>query len=87
MNEQIKIPTALFLKLCEYLQYAEDSRGTYLFQELSNKLDKLISHEYFSQYKKSIAPEDREKYRKMYLDTKGVPKSFRTETETPYSKI
>ena len=87
MNKQVQIPTALFLKLCEYLETAEDERGTSLHQELSSKLDKIVSHEYFSKYKKSIAPEDREKYRKMYLDTKGIPKYFRSETETPYSKL
>ena len=87
MSKQVQIPTTLFLKLCEYLETADDERGTYLHQELSTKLDKIIAHEYFTRYKKSIAPEDREKYRQIYLDTKGIPKSYRSETEIPYNKL
>lgn len=87
MSKQVQIPTTLFLKLCEYLENAEDEIGTYLHQELSIKLDKLIEHEYFTRYKCTIAPKEREQYRQKYLDTKGIPQSYRSEKETPYSKL
>ena len=87
MNRQVQIPTALFLKLCEYFENAEDERGTYLHRELSIKLDKLIEREYFTRYKCTISPEEREQYRQKYLDARGVPKSFRSKTEVPYDRL
>lgn len=81
-TKQIQIDYALFIDLVEYFfnegdQYlAEDIK-----KALEAKIDKLVAHQKFSEYKRAPQGEERERLRKEYLDHIGVMKSFRTDTE------
>lgn len=49
---------------------------------LKNKVDKVIARQLFSLYKKSPEnSEEREEYRKKYLDHIGIHNDFRTDSE------
>ena len=80
-NVQIRLD--LFLDLCDFVSdyLNSDPRANLIDKQLSEKLDKIIDHEIFTMYKRAATPEEREHYRKQYLDRRGVSQSFRTPTE------
>lgn len=43
----------------------------------SKKLDAMLRHELYAQYKTAPTEEQREQARQEYLDRRGVPESFR----------
>ena len=75
------------------LQYFQDTTLTddeltelsnTISDELSAKLDKLVSRELFTQYKTSSpTAEQREQARQKYLDSVGIGTDWRTEKEVP----
>ena len=79
----VQIDRELFLDL--YAYFAEVDSSDYLamelFQKLDEKLQKMISHELFTQYKRAATPEEREQARQKYLDNRGINKNFRTDKE------
>lgn len=46
-------------------------------QGLEQKLDAMLRHELYAQYKTAPTEEQREQARQEYLDRRGVPESFR----------
>lgn len=84
MNQNIQIPTSLFLDLYDYVSAQEDDRSLELCREMNKKIDKMIERELFTKYKRASTKEEREAYRQRYLQQKGVPSAFITENETPY---
>jgi hypothetical protein len=44
---------------------------------LEQKLDAMLRHELYAQYKTAPTEEQREQARQEYLDRRGVPESFR----------
>ena len=84
--KQVQIEFDFF---CEMLTYFHDHQDEHesgsdfdeIYRKLSDKADKIINRELFSRYKRAATPEERERYRKEYLDPRGISKSFRTDTE------
>ena len=89
MPKNIQIPEDLFIDLCDFFlrdqsddQTLDDQTLTADIKAALNiKLDKIINHKLFSRYKTAPSGADRELARKAYLDKRGVPDSFRTDTE------
>ena len=83
MPKQIQIDMDLFKKIIEYF-YGEKEEDLELEirRGLQQKVDKLIAHQLFTQYKKAPSgSEEREKFRNEYLNRIGVFKDFRTQKE------
>ena len=79
----IQIPEALFYDILRY--YLISSNGgdvpkdldKTVFEGLSDKVQKIIDRELYTKYKTAPTEEEREKARQKYLDSKGIPESFR----------
>lgn len=75
---QISIPKSLFNELLLYFGGDRSSdREHRIKAAMSAKIDRMISHEYFTDYKTATSPEERERARQAYLDSVGIPQSFR----------
>ena len=90
MTKNIQISRELFIKLLQYFQdttLTDDELielSTQISSELSEKLDKLVARELFTQYKTSApTAEQREQARQKYLDSVGIGTDWRTEKEVP----
>lgn len=86
LPKQVQIEFDLF---CELLTYFHDHQDEHesgsdfdeIYRKLSDKADKIINRELFSRYKRAATPEERERYRKEYLDKRGISQSFRSDRE------
>lgn len=80
--KSIQIDFSLF---CDLVEYFFNDGDEYLAQDiqkaLERKIDKIIAHQKFSEYKKAPQGEERERLRQEYLDHIGMFKSYRTDTE------
>lgn len=87
MSKQIQIDEELFRNLLEYF-FNENATNSYqadlIRQQLNDKLDKLIARELFTKYKKAVSSAEREKYRKEYLEHRGISSKFISDTEIKY---
>ena len=79
----IQIPESLFYDILRY--YVITSEGgevpeeldKRVFSGLTDKVQKITDRELYTTYKTAPTEEEREKARKKYLDSKGIPESFR----------
>lgn len=79
----IQIPETLFYDILRY--YLISSNGgdvpkdldKTVFEGLSDKVQKIIDRELYTKYKTAPTEEEREMARQKYLDSKGIPESFR----------
>lgn len=79
----IQIPESLFYDILRY--YVITSEGEEVpeeldkrvFSGLTDKVQKITDRELYTTYKTAPTEEEREKARKKYLDSKGIPESFR----------
>ena len=79
----IQIPESLFYDILRY--YLIASKGAEVpeeldkrvFNGLSDKVQKIADREIYTIYKTAPTEEEREKARQKYLDSKGIPESFR----------
>ena len=55
----------------------EDGAVEALYQKLEGKIDKMIEHDLYTQYKCAPTEEEKEAARQEYLDRKGVPAEYR----------
>ncbi len=78
-NKQIQIPQELFIALIQYFALDEPTKEQheYIRQQLDNKLNRMIEHDLYSTYKNASSPEQKEKARREYLESKGIPQNFR----------
>lgn len=83
MNKKVQINMQLFRNLIEYFYgNKDDDLELEIRRGLEQKVDKLVAHQLFSQYKKAPSDsEEREKLRNEYLDHIGVFTNFRSESE------
>lgn len=81
----VQIPADLFKELYEFV--CENAPNSDLMRQMNDKLDRLIERELFTKYKRAATTAERERYRNEYLDRRGVPNSFRTETETSKEEL
>ena len=78
----IQIDFDLFRDLIEYFFNEGDQTLEENIQKaLEAKIDKIIAHQKFSEYKRAPQGEERERLRQEYLDHIGMFKSCRTDTE------
>ena len=79
----IQIPESLFYDILRY--YVITSEGGEVPEELdkrvldglTDKVQKIADRELYTAYKTAPTEEEREKARQKYLDSKGIPESFR----------
>ncbi len=77
-EKSIQISRDLFLKLIFYFVFDEHENHSEIKKLLEDKLDKVVKHELYSQYKnKNLSDTEREEARKKYLDMIGMRASFR----------
>ena len=75
---RLELSKADFFSLVQYTQSEElPPELEPLRKILWQKLDKMVEHDLYSQYKTAPTDSQREEARKRYLDRKGVPDSFR----------
>lgn len=83
MSKQVQIDYELFLDLLRY--FIQEDTDEMLFEDiaaaLEGKLDKMITRELFTEYKRAATRQEREAARQKYLDHVGIHPSFRTKTE------
>lgn len=79
-NVNLTISFTEFIKLVQYTQALPedaDPELQYLRNILWQKLDKMVEHDLYTQYKTACSAEQREKARQDYLDKKCIPEPFR----------
>lgn len=78
-EKTIQISEKLFLDLIAYFLSGDESpeRKTRIKEQIDEKMDKLINHMIYTQYKTDPNPAEREKARLEYLDRVGISSSFR----------
>ena len=76
-NKNVQIPYELFLLLLQYhlMEYRQNEEK--IRQGLEKKMNAMAEREISSRYKTAPTEEEREKYRKEYLDRRGIPEDFR----------
>ena len=79
MSRNVQISSETFLKLVRYFYLENHENELYesITKDLEHKLDNIIKHELYTQYKTSQTEEEREKARQKYLDKIGMRESFR----------
>ena len=75
--KQVQIPQELFVQLLYYHLLEDDSHADEIRIGLEKKLHAMVLHELYEKSKTAPTEAEREKFRKEYLDRKGIPYSFR----------
>ncbi len=75
--KNIQISQELFISMVRYFILEQPEFYNDIKNGLQNKLDAMAARELYSQYKTAASAEEREKARQSYLDSKGIPTSFR----------
>lgn len=75
--KNVQISQELFVTLLHYHLSGENEYEEIIEQGLEQKLDAMLRHELYAQYKTAPTEEQREQVRQEYLDRRGVPESFR----------
>ena len=86
MQKAFQIELQLFFAIYDYFFNNPDGQpqgyeADEIRRKLDEKLDKVISRELFSKYKRAATAEEREQARQQYLDHVGMLHSHRTPTE------
>lgn len=75
--KNVQIPYDLFVSLLKYHLMNDNSLEEEIRQGLEKKMDAMVRHELYEQYKTAETEEERENARKKYLDKRGMRDSFR----------
>ena len=75
--KQVQIPQELFVLLIHYHLMEDDSHVDEIRIGLEKKLDAMVLHELYEKSKTAPIEAERRKFRKEYLDRRGIPESFR----------
>lgn len=75
--KNVQIPYDLFVSLLKYHLINDNSLEGEIRQGLEKKMDAMVRHELYEQYKTAETEEERENARKKYLDKRGMRDSFR----------
>ena len=79
MMKNVQISQELFVALLHYHLSGENEYEEVIEQGLEQKLDAMLRHELYAQYKTAPTEEQREQARQEYLDRRGVPEVFAGE--------
>ena len=86
MAKSVQIELDLFVDIYRY--FSENSeQEPEIFKALDEKLDKMINRELFTKYKRATTPEEREYFRKKYLEQRGFLPDFISDTETSFRNL
>ena len=75
--KNVQISQDLFCDLILYHLYNNPSAEEAIRRGLSRKLDAMLCHERFTQYKTAATEAEREQARQRYLESIGMPADFR----------
>lgn len=77
MQKNVQIPNELFLNLICYhlLDFTENEAE--IRRGLERKLNAMCDRELYRKYKTAETEAEREEARQKYLDSKGIPESYR----------
>lgn len=78
-EKTVQISEKLFLDLISFFLSGDESpeRKKRIKEQIDEKMDRMINHEVYTQYKTDPSPAEREKARLEYLDRVGILTSFR----------
>ncbi len=79
--KKVQFDYELFRKLIFYHLGSDDQYEEEIRNGLEEKLDALVRHELYTNYKTAPSEEEQEKARQEYLDKRGVQVSYRWEQE------
>ena len=77
--KHVQIPLEAFLRLVQYFYIENHSEDLYkaIQSDIELKLDSIVKHELYTQYKTANTEQEREEARQKYLDKIGMRESFR----------
>lgn len=76
-EKQIQMPESWFMSVVRYM-YGADQERDFILQGIQDKLKRTMEHDLYSvMHDTSKSKEEREKARKKYLESKGIPVDFR----------
>ena len=75
--KNVQISQELFMQLIRFHLVEDESCEKEINQGLEKKLDAMVNREVYSKSKTAPTEEEREKFRKEYLDRRGIPENFR----------
>ena len=77
MQKNVLISNELFMNLIRYhlLDFTENEAE--IRRDLERKLNAMSDRELYKKYKTAETEEEREEARQKYLDSRGIPESFR----------
>ena len=73
----VRIAEDLFCDLFLYHVIGSEKPGQRIKSELEKKMDAMLRHDYYTKYKTAPDEAAREKSRRKYLDSVGIPQDFR----------
>lgn len=78
-EKSISIPQELWLDIVYYFMIEDgtSSRVPRIRRGITNKLERMIEHDLYTEYKTAKSEEEKEQARKKYLESKGIPADFR----------
>lgn len=79
MTKHVQISQELFFKLVRYFYLENHEKELYeaITNDITHKLDSIVKHDLYTQYKTANTEQERESARKKYLDAVGMRESFR----------
>lgn len=83
MSKNVQISVETFLKLAQYFYCENDSEElrNSIRIDIEHKIDALMRHQLYSDYKQAVSERDREAARQKYLEAVGIQESFRWSQE------
>ena len=80
-DKQIQIPESLWYRIMMIAEdpsrFGTEDNWAIVKDGIRAKLKRQIEHDLYSVYKSAKSDAERERARKAYLDSKGIPESFR----------
>ena len=77
MQKNVQISNELFMDLIRYHLLDFTENGAEIRKGLERKLNAMSDRELYKKYKTAETEEEREEARQKYLDSRGIPESFR----------
>lgn len=90
IGKNVQVSGDLFIDICSYFlgdDAPRDLQADNIRKQILDKLDKLITRELFSEYKRTPTGDEREKARRAYLERVGVSRDFISDKEVPFSEM
>ncbi len=77
MQNNVQIPYDLFVELIRFHLFEIDENESKIRSGLERKLKAMCDRELYKKYKTAETEAEREEARQKYLDSKGIPESYR----------